>query len=138
MAKNGFRVFDSDMHIMEPPDLWERFIDPEFRSIAPRGVTSDNVRDLRIAFPTETAASQRPADFANRGGHNFERNQKLYADHAARGWSGEVQLEAMDAEGLDAAVMFPSRGLNVLVGTNGGARTTDARFAAAIARAYND
>ena len=32
MAKNGFKVFDSDMHIMEPPDLWERYIDPEFRS----------------------------------------------------------------------------------------------------------
>ncbi len=31
MAKNGFKVFDSDMHIMEPPDLWERYIAPEFR-----------------------------------------------------------------------------------------------------------
>src|SRR5207249_10227592 len=41
-------------------------------------------------------------------------------------------------EGLDAAVMFPSRGLNVLVGTDGGARVSDSRFAAAIARAYND
>ena len=29
MAKNGFKVFDSDMHIMEPPDLWERYIDPQ-------------------------------------------------------------------------------------------------------------
>jgi predicted TIM-barrel fold metal-dependent hydrolase len=62
----------------------------------------------------------------------------LYRDDAARGWSGEVQLEAMDKEGLDAAVMFPSRGLNVLVGNDGGARTPDSRFAAAIARAYND
>ena len=53
MAKNGFRVFDSDMHIMEPPDLWERFIAPEFRDLAPRGVTSENVRDLRIAFPPD-------------------------------------------------------------------------------------
>jgi len=32
MAKNGFKIFDSDMHIMEPPDLWERYIDPEFRA----------------------------------------------------------------------------------------------------------
>ena len=48
MAKNGFRVLDSDMHIMEPPDLWERYIAPEFRSIAPRGRTSDNVRDLGL------------------------------------------------------------------------------------------
>src|SRR5439155_12863384 len=71
-------------------------------------------------------------------GHNFERNQALYRDDAARGWSGQVQLEAMDREGLDVAVMFPSRGLNVLVGTDGGSRVTDARLGAAIARAYND
>src|SRR4051794_38889256 len=132
MAKQGFQVFDSDMHIMEPPDLWERFIAPEFRSIAPRGVTSENVRDLRINFPSE-GGPEPPLLPSNRNGHNFERNQALNRDHAARGWSPEAQLEAMDAEGLDAAVMFPSRGLNVLVGGNGGARTTDARFAAAIA-----
>jgi hypothetical protein len=24
MAKNGFKVFDSDMHIVEPTDLWEQ------------------------------------------------------------------------------------------------------------------
>jgi predicted TIM-barrel fold metal-dependent hydrolase len=112
-------------------------IAPEFRSIAPRGITSENVRDLRISFPTEGPPPGASAQVNNRG-HNFERNQVLYKDHAARGWSGEVQLEAMDVEGLDAAVMFPSRGLNVLVGTNGAARTTDPRFAAAIARAYND
>ena len=23
MAKNGMKVMDSDMHIIEPPDLWE-------------------------------------------------------------------------------------------------------------------
>jgi hypothetical protein len=23
MAKNGFKLLDSDMHIVEPPDLWE-------------------------------------------------------------------------------------------------------------------
>ncbi len=28
MAKNRFYVLDSDMHIMEPPDLWERYILP--------------------------------------------------------------------------------------------------------------
>src|SRR5438093_2032107 len=136
IAKSGFRVFDSDMHIMEPPDLWERYIAPEFRDLAPRGVTSENVRDLRIAFPPDQ--NDRTTFLPSRQGHNYQRNQVLYRDDAARGWSGEVQLEAMDREGLDAAVMFPSRGLNVLVGTDGGARVSDSRFAAAIARAYND
>ena len=136
MAKNGFRVFDSDMHVMEPPDLWERYIAPEFKSIAPRGVISENVRDLRITFPDAQPDGARPR--RTRRGRNYARNQALYRGDAARGWSGEVQLEAMNTEGVDVAVMFPSRGLNVLVGPEGGARIADPRFAAAIARAYND
>jgi uncharacterized protein len=137
VAKNGFRVFDSDMHVMEPPDLWERYIAAEFRAIAPRGVLSENVRDLRITFPDQNVKGL-PIRRRTRQGRNYERNQALYRGDAARGWSGEVQVEAMDVEGLDVAVMFPSRGLNVLVGPDGGARVADARFAAAIARAYND
>jgi uncharacterized protein len=35
MAKNGFKVLDSDMHILEPPDLWQRFIDSKFKDYAP-------------------------------------------------------------------------------------------------------
>jgi predicted TIM-barrel fold metal-dependent hydrolase len=132
MAKNGFRVFDSDMHIMEPPDLWERYIAPEFRAIAPRGRTSDNVRDLRVIFP-QAEPNGRPVTGVPHRGHNYARNQELYRDHARRGWTAEVQLEAMDVEGIDVAVLFPTRGLNVLDHPD-----RDPRFAAAIARAYND
>ena len=28
MALNGYRVMDSDMHVMEPADLWQRYIEP--------------------------------------------------------------------------------------------------------------
>jgi uncharacterized protein len=122
--KNGFRVFDSDMHIMEPPDLWERYIAPEFRDIAPRGRTSENVRDLGIIWPAEEANGRPTTGVPNRG-HNYARNQALYRDHAARGWTAEVQLEAMDVEGIDVAVLFPTRGLNVLDHPN-----RDPRFAA--------
>jgi hypothetical protein len=52
MAKQGFKILDSDMHIMEPPDLWERYIESKYKSQAPRGITSDNVRDLRMSIPT--------------------------------------------------------------------------------------
>jgi uncharacterized protein len=131
MAKQGFNVFDSDMHIMEPPDLWPRYIDPEFKDQAPRGVTSGNVRDLRTYFP---GVEQPPAERPNRdAGHNFDRNQALYKDHSERGWGPDVQLEAMDVEGIDAAVLFPTRGLSIL--TRAG---MDPRFANAVARAYND
>jgi ABC-type Fe3+ transport system substrate-binding protein len=31
MAKNGFRVMDSDLHVIEPRTLWEDYLDPKFR-----------------------------------------------------------------------------------------------------------
>ena len=36
-----FKVLDSDIHIIEPPDLWQRYIDTEFRDRAPYGLTED-------------------------------------------------------------------------------------------------
>jgi hypothetical protein len=28
---NGFAVIDADRHIMEPSDLWDRYLEPEFK-----------------------------------------------------------------------------------------------------------
>jgi uncharacterized protein len=129
MGRDGFKVFDSDMHIMEPPDLWERYIAPEFRSMAPRGITSENVRDLRLQFPGVAPIQVRSPHH----GRNYDRNQRTYAEHAKRGWGSDVQREAMDDEGIDVAVMYPSRSLSALTFPG-----MDAKFASAIARAYND
>jgi len=135
MAKNGFKVLDSDMHILEPPDLWQRFIDSKFKDYAPRG-TTDHVRDLRMVGP-DGEAWGRPADPPPETipppGHIFHRNQKLFKPHMERGWSAQVQLEAMDEEGIDLAVLYPSRGLNAL-----SIPDMEPELAAAIARAYNN
>jgi uncharacterized protein len=132
MAKQGFKVMDSDMHIMEPPDLWQRYIDPEFREQAPVGLTSVNHRELRTVYPgreTFPTSTNRSQD----SGHHFDRLQEVYRDHGGRGWTADCQLEAMDTEGIDVAVLFPTRGLSVLTLPN-----MEPPFAAAIARAYND
>jgi len=135
MAKNGFKVLDSDMHILEPPDLWQRFIDSKFKDYAPRG-TTDHVRDLRMVGP-DGEAWGRPADPPPETipppGHIFHRNQKLFKPHMERGWSAQVQLEAMDEEGIDLAVLYPSRGLNTL-----SIPDMEPELAAAMARAYNN
>src|SRR5205823_8300264 len=31
LMKDGFRFVDSDMHIMEPPDLFDRYLDAKFK-----------------------------------------------------------------------------------------------------------
>ena len=134
MAKNGFRILDSDMHIMEPPDLWETYLEPEFKPLAPRGVTSENVRDLRMRHPDGRLWGLPDVHAGNvTQGHNFEKNQGIYGDHSERGWVAEVQLEAMDIEGIDVAVLYPTRGLQALSEPD-----MDPRFAAALARAYNN
>ena len=31
----AWKFMDSDMHVIEPVDLWQRYIDPEYRERAP-------------------------------------------------------------------------------------------------------
>ena len=135
MSRNGLKILDSDMHIMEPVDLWERYIDSGHKAEAPRGITSENVRDLRMAHPDGRpwGVPNPPERLHLDQGHNFKKNQGIYRNHSERGWSAEVQLEAMDVEGIDVAVLYPTRGLNVLSEPH-----MEPRFAGALARAYNN
>jgi predicted TIM-barrel fold metal-dependent hydrolase len=139
-------VADSDLHVMEPPDLWERYIDPAFRHAAPRGL-SEMKRDMRVRVKNHvllrmgSVRPRKPAEGGERRTGWREEHEDVYAASEARGWDARSQLDAMDAEGLDLAVLFPSRGLFVLgldssesVGSDG----LEPDFAAAIARAYND
>jgi predicted TIM-barrel fold metal-dependent hydrolase len=135
MANHGFKVLDSDMHILEPPNLWQRYIDRKYKHLAPVG-TTDHVRDLRLIGP-DGRAWGRPPDpppgTLPPPGHIFHKNQKLFKTHNDRGWTAQVQLDAMAEEGIDLAILYPSRGLNVL-----SIPELDHGFAAALARAYND
>ncbi len=131
MAKNGFRVLDSDIHIIEPPDLWGRYIDAPFKHQAPRGF-GDWVLDLRV----EIDGKLMPADVTyspKAYGRSAQRDRERFRSFHERGWSAEVQLEAMDQEGIDVGVVYPTRGLYAQ-GIDG----MDPKLAAAIARAYNN
>jgi predicted TIM-barrel fold metal-dependent hydrolase len=137
-------VADSDLHVMEPPDLWQRYIDPAFRHAAPVGLCEMR-RDMRVRVKSRVVlrtGAVRPQRAAAAGGTGWRsEHDSVYAAAEARGWDAASQVAAMDQEGLDLAVLFPSRGLFVLgldscamMGTDG----LEPDFAAAIARAYND
>lgn len=132
---HGFKVLDSDMHIMEPPDLWERYIDAEFKHLAPRGTTK-SATDLDLLHPDGRMWGRAPERKEFRGGATTARaqfNQERYKDHAARGWTSQCQIEAMDAEGIDVATIYPSRALHAM-----GEPDLEPKLAAAVARAYNN
>jgi hypothetical protein len=49
MAYNGYKVMDSDMHVLEPADLWTRYIDPKYRDQALVG-TKNYLSDQDLVY----------------------------------------------------------------------------------------
>ena len=41
----AYNVIDADGHILEPLDLWDKYIDPEFRERRPRFTIDDNGKE---------------------------------------------------------------------------------------------
>ena len=137
MTASGYLVADSDMHIFEPADLWQRYIDPAWRHAAPVGLTEMR-RDMRVKVKSHVIL--RLGGVRPQGERTAwkEEHEGPYAHAERQGWSPASQQEAMDTEGLDLAVLFPTRGLFVLgldtpamVGPDG----LEPPLAAAIARA---
>ena len=133
MAKNGYKVLDSDMHLLEPPDLWERYIDPAFRDRAPRGLTR-YPRDLAVELDgTPLTKPYRDPRYLEGQKYVQKEQNPIYQDSEDRGWDGFSQVQAMDKEGIDVAILFPSRGLFALARDG-----LDPELTVAISRAYND
>ena len=100
-----YRVIDADGHVLEPVDLWERYIDPEFRHQAPRGVGVLSVEVLGHVLPDVPGGLPLEAPDYTTG------PAARYGFAARRNFDAESQLEALDIEGIDVAVLYPSRGL---------------------------
>ena len=136
MAHNGFKVFDSDMHVQEPPDLWQRYIEPRFKDQAPVGTTNYLGDQDLIHEGNVISRFKKQADFQGDMTEWFTDHydrRHIYEDFESRGWGPDTQIEAMDAEGIDVAVLFPTRGLFAHA-----KEYHDDEFAAAVSRAYND
>src|SRR5437867_9284011 len=137
--KHGFRVMDSDLHTMEPDDLWERSLEPPFRKFAPTFVRrTDNASNqpvIRIGSIEIGEMSKRPQsalvgkDLQRRA---FARHPHYEVAHA-RGYDSGSHVAAMDIEGIDVAVIYGTRGRQVLMHDE-----LEPEVAAALARAHND
>jgi uncharacterized protein len=139
-TKAGWLVADSDMHVMEPADLWQRYIDPLWAHAAPVGL-SEIERDMRVRVKNAVLLRLGRTSPRERGRPWSPDQDSAFAHAEERGWDAKSQVTAMDMEGIDSTVLFPSRGLFVLalqsaehIGPDG----MDSGLSSAIARAYND
>jgi predicted TIM-barrel fold metal-dependent hydrolase len=127
-------LFDADAHVLEPPDLWDSYLDPAFRhrSIQFRR-TADGIDQLfvdnQLILPNCTAAL---------GGAELDRNQAMdprsclgYLDGAPRSsMFGPDRVALFDRWGLNAGLVLPTIGIFW--------DTPDNALANAYCRAYND
>ncbi len=135
MANHSYKFIDPDLHVYEPSDLWTRYIEPRFRDQAPVG-SDAFVGDMYLMHEGKVISRggripmmEELADDLTEQNERVERIAEFYE----RGFGPDVQIEAMDDEGIDIAVLFPTRGFYAI-----GKEYDDDRLAAAIARAYND
>src|SRR5205807_7985175 len=132
MARNGFRLIDAEMHVMEPTDLWQRYIDPEFRDRAPRRL-SERKWDIRTLVEGEIMAQIPGGDWPALSAAEETAMAERYAEEIARDFDPESQVKAMDTEGLDLAILYPTAGMYAIAFTH-----MEPRPAAAVSRAYNN
>ncbi|MGH7966714.1 MAG: amidohydrolase family protein, partial [Candidatus Binatia bacterium] len=130
-------VIDADGHINEPADLWQKYIDPQYRDRAIYvGVDADGQERLYIGGKPSRYFN---AEFLARGrsmGLSFEEREGLttmrYSDSTPFGGNDpKERLQLLDAEGLVKAILYPTLSLEWEV------ETTDPDLALAYCRAYN-
>ena len=132
--RNGFKVLDTDAHQMEPPRIWTEYIDSAYADRAPKvadiggGRREMSCEDEPLtkqdgAYPMHAPEFKQAVA---RGMQRFERAQ-------AQGFNPQSRLEDMDEHGVDAQVIYPTVGGQLL-----GKPFHDTDLLAASCRAYND
>ena len=131
-------AIDADGHVLEPPDMWEKYIDREFRdrAIRIRPRREDGLEILEI--------DQRPSKYMAPGGLGFSgamgksaeelkpSPERTYVGTAPFGaMEAKERLALMDQEGLEKAILYPT------IALLWEAEVEDVELAAAYARAYN-
>src|SRR4051794_15778586 len=108
-----YNIVDADGHLLEPPDLWERYIDPKFRDRAPHMVYEDGMDVFVIEgreFGRMHGGLNRIGAYGERDGKQYPATMR-YTDGAKGAFDPHARIKDLDAESIDAAVLYPSLGL---------------------------
>lgn len=134
MAKQGFRIGDVDLHVYEPDNVWEKYMDPKYREVAPKPVdgVESMVRFMVKGRPLAAYSDHPERMRANKARSAWQKGMERYAEARAAGFDAKSTLKAMDTEGVDVAVMYRTFGAHVIAFDD-----LEPDVAAAYCRAYN-
>ncbi len=127
-------IVDMDSHVMEPPDLWDRYIEPKYRdrSIHIRkneDGTEELVVDNKVLLKGRLAAL---GGVEHRADELFTRADIPYMEGCpVASYDTDARIKLLDEWGVDAGVVFPTIGILW-------DKPDDPELAMAYARAYNN
>jgi predicted TIM-barrel fold metal-dependent hydrolase len=131
--RNERRIIDTDTHQMEPSSIWADYIAPEFRDRAPTNEQVGSRRTIVVEGESLTAEEGKypmaPPEFLEA----LRRGMERFREAAADKFSPASRLRDMDAEGVDAQIIYPTVGGQLL-----GREFRDTELLAACCRAFND
>lgn len=128
-------AIDADGHILEPPDLWETYLEPEYRDRAIRIRTNDAGLEY-LEFDGKPSKLMPPGFPGLLGGMGAKdiipSPERSYLNSAPFGsMNPKERVKRLDEEGLAKAVLYPTLGILWEP------EVKDAELAAAYTRAYN-
>ena len=110
----AYNVIDADGHILEPLTLWNDYMDPKYRDLAPEA----DPRRGRQAAAAGRRAAARQQEGPRRARRRSARATALVVDDAMEyeqgrkgGFDPHARIPDMDLDGIDAAFLYPSIGL---------------------------
>ncbi len=126
---------DADGHILEPPDLWETYLEERYRDRALRiRVDDEGYEYLEIdGRPSQRSTKGSLGLLGAMGSDDMRPSpERRYADSMPFGaCDAKQRLELLDEENLEAALLYPTLGLLWEV------ELTDPELSLAYCRAYN-
>jgi predicted TIM-barrel fold metal-dependent hydrolase len=129
-------VVDSDAHVLEPPDLWTRYLEQKYVDRAIRIARGDDALEV-LVFDGQPVEMVR-GTLGALGGVGMDTKalttpgEKTYVDGFAPGSNDPVErLTVMDDEGIDVGLFYPT------IGLFWEGWVTDPEIATAYTRAYN-
>ena len=128
-------AIDADGHILEPPDLWETYLEPRYRDRAIR-VRKDDQGFEYFEFDGKKSKNMVPgfpAMMGAMGQSDMEPgpNRTYVGDAPPGSMDPKERVERLDREGLAKAILYPT------VGLTWEAEVSDPEISAAYCRAYN-
>ncbi len=135
--KNGFKVLDSDIHVIEPASLFEDYLEAPFRSRMPVMQRSDVTGvDTWVIDGKPFPLWNEWPEFAKANALLKTKKERTPFQVKAfeHGFDAATTLEAMDIEGVDVAALFRTNGGTWIVGLD----DLEPDYAAALCRAYNN